>query len=182
MAEHTTTESIEVPAQAAGASSPNALLTPEVTILILTWVTFFLLFAILYKFAWKPILNALDAREDYIKKSLQQADQAKEQFEKMNQQCEKMLSEADHKAKEIVNRASKAAHEAAKSIEEKAKEETQILIENAQREIKAQVDRAQAQLREKSAEIAVGLAQKILEENLDETRQRKLIDRFIKNI
>lgn len=181
MADQTLSQSVEVEA-GSHAKEDQSILSPELNVLILTWVVFFALLAILYKFAWKPILTALDAREDYIRKSLEQADAAKKQFEEISQQSAKLLAEADQKAKEVVNRASKAAHDAAKTIEEKAKQETQILLENAQREIKAQTQKAEAELRQKSAEIAVALTQKILDENLDESGHRRLVDKLIKEI
>ena len=64
---------------AASAGSSN-LLMPETLMVILTWVTFFILLFILQKFAWKPILAGLKKREDYIRKSLEDADKINEQL------------------------------------------------------------------------------------------------------
>ena len=53
------------------------ILSPDITLVILTWISFFALLVILHKFAWKPILAGLKQREDYIRKSLEDADKIK---------------------------------------------------------------------------------------------------------
>ncbi len=155
------------------------ILTPDVEMMIFTWVTFFLLLAILYKYAWKPILLALDAREEHIRKSLEEAQKAHEQLEQVKLTTNKMLSEADEKAKHIVERAQKAAVEAARVIEKKTREEAHILMTNASQEVAKLVEKAQVQLRRESVSAAVTLATKIMEEELDKSRQEKLIDKYI---
>ena len=76
----------------------------------------------------------------------------------------------------------KSIAEMAKGIHEKAKEEAHILLQNAKREIKDEVEKAQADLRAESARIAVALAGKLIEKNLDDEKNRKLVDEFIKEI
>ncbi len=159
---------------------PN-IIAPEVQMLILTWVTFFLLLAILYKFAWKPILSALDAREAKIRKALDDARQAEEKLTEINQARASRIAEADNQARDIVERSRKAAVEAAKNTEHKAREKAQILLTNAQQELRAQVDKARVSLREESVAAAVGLAEKILQEELDDKKHQKLIDRLIED-
>ena len=157
------------------------ILTPDVEMLILTWVTFFLLLGILYKFAWKPILAALEDREQKIRRLVEDARKAKEEYERIKASANNIISEADHKAKEIVERAQKAAQEAAKVIERRAKDEVQILLNNATQEIERQKEKVKVSLQEESAELAVNLAGKILSEQLDRDKHQKLIDRFIKD-
>src|SRR3989338_3448004 len=90
-------------AGAAAHPEPN-IIAPEVQMLILTWVTFFSLLIILYKFAWKPILSALDAREAKIKKALDDARQAEEKLAEVNQTRAAKIAEADNQARDIVER------------------------------------------------------------------------------
>lgn len=176
------TEIIEVPSgQEAPHKSPG-ILDPNASMVLLTWVTFFLLLAVLYKFAWKPILAGLDAREAAIRKSVEEAERIRQEMLKIEEARKEILAEADRKSKDIIDQSRKAAVEAAKVINEKAKKDTQILFENAQRDIKDSVEKAQADLRQESARVAVELAGRILEENLDSEKNRKLIDQYIKNI
>ncbi len=157
------------------------VLSPDLTIVILTYVTFFILLAILYKFAWRPILSLLDQRENTIRQSLDDAKKAREELEQVKASTERLIAEADEKAKMVVERSRKAAVEAARTIEHKAQEEAQIMLNNASQEMKAMVQKARMSLRQESAGWAVDLAQKLLEDNLDPAKQQKLVDHFIKD-
>jgi len=97
----------------------SSLLSPDASMLVLTWVTFFLLLAVLYKFAWKPILAALDTREESIRKSLEDAERIKGEVERLNETRAQMMAESEERAKDIIDQSRKAATEAAKVIEGK---------------------------------------------------------------
>jgi len=176
------TLTLEAQAPSTHLSSEPGFFTADITMLILTWVTFFLLLAILHKFAWKPILAALDQREKAISKSVEDADKIKAELEKLEETSRTILNRAEAKAKEVLDQSRRAAVEAAKIIEQKVREESKILMENARREINEEKEKAQAELREESANIAVELAGKIIDENLDSEKNRKLVNRFIKEI
>jgi len=156
--------------------------TPDVTMVLLTWITFFILLAVLYKYAWKPILDALDKREDSIRRSVEEAEKIRIEFERISEKQAKIISDSEIKAKNIIDQSRKAAVEAAKTIETKVREESKILLENAHREIKEETLKAQSDLRAESAHIAVELAAKLLEENLDDQKNRKIVDEYIKEI
>ena len=154
--------------------------SPDATMLILTWVTFFLLLAVLHKFAWKPILAALDQREKDIQKSVENADKLKEELANMENRIKQKMAEAEDQGKRIIEESKKAAGEAARHIQSMAKEESKILLENARQEINEEKEKAQADLRLESAEIAVKLAEKILEENLDKEKNKRIINEYLK--
>ena len=175
-----TTETVGIPSDQGYTES--ALLSPELHVMILTWVTFFILLAILYKFAWKPILATLDQREEKIRRAVEEAEKTHQEFGKINETRNQILTEATQKANEIIAQSRKAALQATKVIEQKAKEEAQIILENTRRELQSEIERARSSLRHESAEIAVDLASKIINENLDNEKNRKLIERFIKEI
>ncbi len=167
------------PAQATGA---NALFVPEIQILLLTWVTFFILLAILKKFAWKPILQNLDAREQNIRKAVEEAAKTHEEYKQIDEKRRKILMEADNTAKEFINQSRLSANKTAKLIEERVAQEAIIMIENARREIGAEQEKAAVYLREKSADTALALATKILQEKLDTKNHKELVDRLIDEI
>jgi len=168
------------------AATPNeietSLISPDVSMAVLTWIVFFLLLGVLYKFAWKPILKLLDERENSIKKSLEDVDKIKSEMEHLDEKCIKLIEEAKEKAAILIDQSRKAAREAADVITKKAKEEAQISLENALRDIREETQKAQMQLREESAKIAVDLAGKLIEENMDTEKNRKLIGNYIKEI
>ncbi len=162
-------------------ASPS-LLAPEIQVILLTWVTFFVLFTILSKFAWKPILAGLQAREDNIRKAVDEAAKTREEYKLLGEKRHKILSEADASAKEFMNQARQTALKTAKVIEERVAQEAVIMVENARREIDAEQEKAAVYLREKSADTAVALATKILQEKLDTKNHKELVDRLIEEI
>lgn len=180
MAEYTSLA--EADAQGSPSTQGSGFLSPDASMVLLTWITFFLLLAVLHKFAWKPILASLDAREERIRRSLVEADKVKEELQRINQARDQVMAEAEARAKEILEQSRKAAVEAAKIIQHKAREEGQILLANARREIQEEKEKAQADLRQESAHIAITLAGKLLEENLDNEKNRRLINEYIKEI
>lgn len=173
------TASVEHPS---GAGNSSNFIMPEMTMVILTWTTFFALLFILQKFAWKPILKALDDREKSIKDAIENADKVKAELAQMDQKREQIFAEANAKAKAMLDEARRGAVEAAHVIQEKAKEEAKILLENALRDIKEEKELAQAQLRRDSARIAVALAGKLIQENLDNDKNQRLINQTINEI
>ncbi len=172
----------EVQVQTPSGKEEANFLSPDVTMILLTWITFLSLLAILYKFAWKPILAGLDAREELIRRAVENAEKTNRELAQIHQERDKVIAQAQQEAKEVVEQSRKAAIEAAKVIQQKTREEAQIILENAQREIQSQQEKVQAELKELSAQIAVQLASKLIEENLDEKKNKKLVDDFIRNI
>ena len=175
-------ETIEVHGEQGSGHGEKGFFSPDMSMVLLTWITFFLLLAVLYKFAWKPILSALDQREESIQKSLDDVDRIRIEMEGLDSKCRQLISDAEGQATAIIDQSRKAAKEAANIIENKAREEAKISLENALRDIKEETQKAQTQLREESAQIAVGLAGKLIEENLSAEKNRSLINRFIKEI
>lgn len=171
-----------VTAESHEAHPPKGFIAPDVQLGIFTWITFFLLLVILRKYAWNPILSGLEAREKHIRDAVGNADKLKEELARLDAMKDKIITEAENKSKEIIAQSRKAAQEAARHVEHKAREEAQIVLENARRDIKEEVEKAQANLREESATLAIKLAGKIIEENLDTEKNRKLINNIIKEM
>lgn len=147
-----------------------------------TWLTFGIVALVLYKLAWKPILQGLDDREEKIRKSIEDAEKIQQSMNELDAKRQEQIAEADSKAKKIVVDARKAAVEAAGVIEAKARSQAEIMSENAAREIKSAQEKAQVALREEAAELAVSLASKILHEELNAERQKALTAELIKDL
>lgn len=151
----------------------------EVWMVIWTWVTFLLLAVILYKFAFKRILEGLAAREERITKSVETAERIERELQELEAKRASVVAEAHVQAKDIVAAARKAAQETAHAIEVKAREEAQISVENAVREIRIAQEKARASLRQESAELAASLAARLISQNLDVAANRALTDKLI---
>jgi len=163
-------------------SQHPGLLTPDITLVILTWASFFALLVILHRFAWKPILAGLKQREDYIRKSLEDADKINNQLAESELAKAKILEDAKVRANAIIEQSRKMGNELASQIEQRAKKNAEEIISSAHQEIEGERERVRNALKKESVQTAVSLAEKILKENLDTEKNRNLINQAIKDI
>jgi len=158
------------------------ILTPDVTMVFLTWLTFFLLLFVLKKFAWKPILDGLQQREDYIRQSLKEADEARRQLQEVQAEKERILEEARQRSQMIVEDSRRSAAELSKQSDQKAKANARQILESAHQQTQGERERVRRQLRQESAAVAVTLASKIIKENMDNDKNRRLVQEALKEI
>lgn len=177
MQDQETHQTVEVPS-----SGEAGVMAISPMMMGLTWVTFLLVTVILYKVAWKPILATLARREDSIRKAQENTEKIRAQLQDMEESRKKALAEAEAQAKEILAAARRAAEEAGRVIEEKSRKEAQILIENAERDIRKARDNAVASLRKESADLSIALAGKLIGANLDDEKNRSMVDRLISQV
>lgn len=163
---------------AAGEHQPD-IFAPDVVMLVLTWVTFFSLLAILKKFAWKPILDNLQKREDYIRQSLEDADQAKAQLLNVEGQKKAILEEAKGQAAQIISDARLTATEVGRSIESNAKKHAESILQSANAQIQGERQKVTQELKREAIDTAIFLAEKVLKENLDMDKNRKLMQEAV---
>ena len=147
-----------------------------------TVFVFSLLVILLGKFAWKPMLAAIDEREAKISGDLEQAEKAKNDADESLAALNKRLDEARTEAEEIISASRSAAEKIAETLKQDAKDEASKILENAQAAIKAEKESALNELRKEVTELAVGAANKIILANLDAKAQEKLVDSFIKEM
>ena len=147
-----------------------------------TVFVFSLLVILLGKFAWKPMLAAIDEREAKISGDLEQAEKAKNDADESLAALNKRLDEARTEAEEIISASRTAAENIAEKLKQDAKDDASKILENAQAAIKAEKESALNELRKEVTELAVGAANKIILANLDAKGQEKLVDSFIKEM
>ena len=147
-----------------------------------TWVLFAITLLALYKLAWKPILGALDKREEEIQESMDNAATLREEMEGLEQLRADKIAEAESKSHQILETAKKGAQEQASVIVEKAEDGAKIFAENARRDIEAARVLAEDALRTESAAWARELAGKLIDENLDDEKNRALTDKLIQEL
>ncbi|MBI3602752.1 MAG: F0F1 ATP synthase subunit B [Candidatus Omnitrophica bacterium] len=164
------------------ASSGNSILSPDILLGILTWVTFFIVFFILKKFAFKPILENLQKREKEIREALENADKAKLQLTHIEEEKQKILDAAKTQAAQIINQGRKTARDLAADIETKSRQHAQEITQGAHAQIAGEKQRLLKTLRQESAEIAISLAGKIIKENMDKDKNRRLVEEEVKQL
>ncbi len=147
-----------------------------------TVVTFILLLLVLKKFAWKPILTALDQREAAIKESLEKAENAKKDAQRVLDENQASLAKAEDEAKKIINQSREYAEKMKDQIVKDSKEQAKKIVEDASVEITRKKEAAFSELKSQIAEIAVQAAEKIIRENLDSESQKRIVDKYITEI
>ncbi|MFZ1729772.1 MAG: F0F1 ATP synthase subunit B [Bacteroidota bacterium] len=160
----------------------DKLLALEPGMLIWTFITFTLLLWILKKFAWKPLLGALENRETKIREDIQRAEDARADAERMLAEHRKLLQNSELDARKILDEAKSTAEAIKQGIVESAHEQARLMTAQAKAEIQREKDTALSQLREEVADLAIRAAGKILGEELDADKHRKLVDDFIGNL
>jgi F-type H+-transporting ATPase subunit b len=150
--------------------------------IVWTWITFFLVLIILYKIALKPILGAIESREKSIRGDLEKAQKQRDEAEALLERHRQMMSGAEAEAQKMIKESQSLAEKARQEILEKARQESNKLVEKARDEIEQQKNSALASLRAEVADLAIGAAEKIILQNLDEDKQKQLVDEYIKTI
>ncbi|MDP4114615.1 MAG: F0F1 ATP synthase subunit B [Bacteroidota bacterium] len=151
-------------------------------LIVWTIVTFILLLIILKKFAWKPILSALDQRENAIKEALEKADKAKQEAQLLLQQNQVQINKAEEESKKILQQSREYAEKLKDDLLQKSKEESARLREDAMQEIERKKNEAFASLRNEVAGIAIQAAEKILKQNIDTDTNTKLVNQYLSEI
>ena len=160
----------------------NNLLTLEPGLIIWTFITFGALLWILKRFAWKPLLNSLEKREEHIRSDMNRAEHAREESEKLLSDHKKMMTQAELEARKILEEARKMAEKIKDDIVASAEQQARQMTAQAKSEIQREKSTALAQLRHEVADLAIQAAEKILEERLDDDRNRRIVDSFISGL
>jgi len=161
----------------------NSLVSPAIGLVFWTTVIFLLFFFILKKFAWKPILNAIKARDEMIKGSLASAEKARKEMVKLQSDNEAILKKAREERENILKEARDVRDKLIAEAKGKASEEAEKLVEKARAGIEREKAIALADMREQVTNLSVEIAAKILGEKLKQTgEQQKLIDFYLKEI
>lgn len=158
----------------------DGLLSPEPGLVIWSGLTFIILFILLRKFAWRPILGAIKERENQIEAALSSAQEAKEEYKKVQEAKSQMAAEARQERDLLL----KEARETKEAIIEEARKVAQTEANKILADAKAQIEKektdAVIELKQQVAKLSVEIAGKILSETLQtESQQEKLIEKYL---
>lgn len=167
-------------ASSGGAEEGSPLLRFNPGVGIWALVVFALLLLLLRKFAWNPILDALDAREKAVRESLDQAARIQEENARLAAEQARLQAEARAESARLIQEARESGEALKRSLEASAQEEKRRILASAQQEIDAQVQAAVAELRKTTAELSIGIAGKLMRQNLDDAKNRALVDQLIR--
>ena len=151
-------------------------------LIIWTMITFALLVVVLGKFAWKPILQALQAREHEIADALRKAEEAKKDAERMMQENKIAIDKASNETARLIAEGRAMAEQLKNDIVAKANESAKKMLDQAKEEISREKQAAMTQLRSEVAELSITVAEKILDESLDGAKQKKMVDKVLQQL
>src|SRR5262245_25934825 len=160
----------------------NPLVLPDPGLYIWTIATFLVLLWLLAKFAWRPLLGALERRQEAIRKSLDDAQQAKQELERLNVESRKILAEARVQADAMLSQTRSDAGRLRDELKQKAQTEAAGIIKNAERQIEMETARALQQLRNEAVDLSITIASKLLERNVTKEDNERLIEETFKQI
>lgn len=158
------------------------LLDPHVGLIIWTIITFLVVLFVLKKFAWPHLLAALDEREQRISDAIAAAEQARQEAEEVLREHREKLAAADEEARQIVAEAREAGANVRQTIVSQAREEAERMLDQARTSIESEKRAAIAELRRETANLAVQAAGALIDANLDDEKNRGLVDDFIARI
>jgi F-type H+-transporting ATPase subunit b len=160
----------------------NPLVQPDPGLYIWTIATFLILLGLLARFAWRPLLDALEQRQEVIRKSLDDARQARQELEQVKTEAAKLLSEARVEAGEIVSRTRTDAARFADEMKVKARADADALVKHAERQIDMQTTRAMESIRREAVDLSVAIASKILRRDISKEDNERLIQDTLKEM
>lgn len=164
------------------AEGEKVSLFPQANEIIWTVINFVVVLWALNKFLYKPLLGAISAREKEINDSLTKAKEDRDEAERLRRDFESQINNAQREAHEIIVKATKAATATKEQIESEARAKASDMLENATKTIEREKAKAIAELREEVAALAIAVAGKVIEKNLDETEQKRLAERFVAEV
>jgi len=150
--------------------------------LIAEIVAFLLMLGVLARWVYPPIIKAAEARQLQIKQQLEQAEKARQEAEARLQAAQDEILKARLQAGQIIEQANRAAERIQQEAQEKAREEARRIVESASRDIDAERQRATQAIRLQMADIVTEAVRRIVGENLDGERHRKLIEATIEQV
>jgi F-type H+-transporting ATPase subunit b len=157
------------------------LVTPAIGLIFWTTVVFTLLVLLLKKFAWKPILSAVDERNKSIKDSLAQAEKARSEMSELTANNEKIIAQAKVDRDIILKEARDMKNEIISEAKEKANKEAEKLVSTAKEQILNEKMKAITELKNHVADLSIEMAEKILSSELsDVAKQKELVTKALK--
>jgi len=164
------------------AASKTGLMSIQINLMFWTIVIFGILFWILKRWAYPEILAAVEKREKALADALESAKRDREESAKLLADQRAAIEGARGDAQKLIAEARGVSEKMRAELLEKTRQDQQEMIERARRDIGAERDKAIAELRREAVELAIAGAAKVIEENLDSDKNRKLVESFLASL
>ena len=160
----------------------NPLVQLDPGLFVWTIITFMVLFFVLAKFAWKPLMKMLQEREEMIRDSLNDAEKAKAELEHLNEESEAIMTKARAEAQTILANGKAAAEKVKEDTIAKAKEQAIKIIKKTEKQIQIEKDKAIADIKQEVVNLSLSVAKKLINKNLNDADNKSLIEETLKKV
>lgn len=167
---------------AAAAEESSPLMALRLNLMLWTLVIFVALFVILKRYAFPAILGAVEKREQSLQAALESARRDREEAQKLLEEQRRQLEGARGEAQKYIAEGRALAEKMRHDLLEQTRQEQQTMLDRARQEIQAEKERAVAQLRREAVSLAIAGASKVIEQNLDNNKNRQLVESFLASI
>jgi len=158
------------------------LLSPNGGLMFWTIVIFVLLLIVLSRFAFKPILAAVEARERSLQAAIDDAKRDRDEAERVLAEHRALLEKARGEAQKLIADGRATAEKLRADLMEQTKAQQQEMLDRARREIENEKNNAIAALRREAVDLAIAGASKVIERNLDSDANRKLVESYLGSV
>ncbi len=158
----------------------NPLVQPDPGLFLWTILTFLVLFGLLARFAWKPLLAMLEKREEIIRQSLDDAEKVKNELQRLQQESKEILSQARVEAQSILAKTRSEAEKLKGEIRQKAKAQADSILRDAEKQIQVETEKAIAVLKSDVVDLSLVVASKLIRRNLSKEDNQSLIEDSLK--
>lgn len=160
----------------------KVLALPQLVPMLITLVSVFILYLILRKYLYTPVVEFLEKRKIQIKSDIEEAKSLKSEALDLKADYEARIAEAKKEAQEILENSRQRGNEIRENIILEARQEAQSIIDRARKDIEREKDKAYEDIKKYTGEMAVLIASKIMEENITLEDHKLLIDKFIDEV
>jgi len=165
-----------------GGADGASLIKPDFGTLFWTALTFLIFVFLLGKFAWKPLVGALDARETSIRQSIEGAKNDREEAERVLAEHKALVANAHRDRAAAVAAGQEEAERLKAEILEEARKQREQVLAQTEAQIQVGLRQAKSELRAEAVELAILAAGKLLDKNLDDAAQRQLVERHLADL
>jgi F-type H+-transporting ATPase subunit b len=165
-----------------GSSAAGGLFSIDPGLALWTWVVFGILFIVLRKFAWKPMMDSVAQREKVLADAVEQAKQTKEELEQIAVKQETVLRKARDEARKIIDEGRNAASASAETIRERAAEDARRTVDDAKKQIEYEKEQALREIRNSSVDLVIAASEKLMVTALDDDSHRRIVEKQLEEL
>ena len=166
----------------AGGEAGGGLMSVRINLMFWTLLIFVILYVLLRWKAFPAILGAVEQREKALQDAIDAAKRDRDEAQRLLEEHQRQIDAARGEAQKLIADGRAVAEKMRTELLEQTHQEQQTMLERARREIDSEKERAIAQLRREAVNLAIAGASKVIEQNLDNTKNRQLVEGFLSSL